>query len=172
MKKRQGFTLIELLVVISIISLLSSIVLTSVNSARGKARDARRRTDLKQLQTALEFYFDTNGSYPNTTGWYGGGGYHNQTFIQSSGPNGWIPNLAPTYIPVLPTDPKYLGTDTGYYYNSNGTDYKLLNFQTVESVCPVPISDSMYDPARNPSTAWGPRVPCTFTVYTPGAITW
>ncbi len=61
---KKGFTLIELLVVISIIGLLSSVVLTSVNSARAKARDARRITDLKQIQTALEFYYDTNGSYP------------------------------------------------------------------------------------------------------------
>lgn len=60
-----GFTLIELLVVISIISLLSSIVLTSVNSARAKARDARRMADITALRNALALYYDdTNGSYP------------------------------------------------------------------------------------------------------------
>lgn len=50
----SGFTLIELLVVISIISLLSSIVLTSVNSARSKARNAREKVDVKQIITGLE----------------------------------------------------------------------------------------------------------------------
>lgn len=60
----RGFTLIELLVVISIISLLSSVVFTTVNSARMKARDARRIADLRQIATALEFYYDTNGQYP------------------------------------------------------------------------------------------------------------
>lgn len=51
-----GFTLIELLVVISIIGLLSSIVLTSVNSARNKAKVARAAADLKQLVLVLNFY--------------------------------------------------------------------------------------------------------------------
>jgi len=55
--KSMGFTLIELLVVISIIGLLSSIVLTSVNSARAKARDARRLADLRQIQNALALYY-------------------------------------------------------------------------------------------------------------------
>ncbi|OGE75812.1 MAG: hypothetical protein A3C85_03235 [Candidatus Doudnabacteria bacterium RIFCSPHIGHO2_02_FULL_48_21] len=55
-KSRDGFTLIELLVVISIIGLLASVILISLNSARGKARDARRRADTRQLQTAIEFY--------------------------------------------------------------------------------------------------------------------
>ena len=168
---KRGFTLIELLVVISIISLLSSIVLSSLNSARAKTRDIQRRVSLKQLQIALELYYDSNNSYPLAADWYGPFSMHNSTFVQSSGPQGWIPNLAPTYIKQLPSDPKSLGTDTGYHYYSNGTDYKLLNFQTVEK-CPVSSSDSMYDPARNPSTAWSALVPCTFAIYTAGATLW
>lgn len=68
-KSRQGFTLIELLVVIAIIGVLASIVLASLNSARRKSRDARRITDLKQIQLALELYFDAQGStYPAASG--------------------------------------------------------------------------------------------------------
>lgn len=62
-KNSVGFTLIELLVVISIIGLLSSIVLTSVNSARAKARDARRKSDLRTISLALELYYDKYGTY-------------------------------------------------------------------------------------------------------------
>ncbi len=63
-KKNKGFTLIELLVVIAIIGILASIVLASLNSARTKSRDARRIADLKQIQIALELFFDANRSYP------------------------------------------------------------------------------------------------------------
>lgn len=62
-----GFTLIELLVVIAIIGILSSVVLASLNSARVKGRDARRISDVKQLQLALELYYDNNQSYPAAT---------------------------------------------------------------------------------------------------------
>jgi len=63
---RQGFTLIELLVVIAIIGILASVVLASLNSARKKSRDARRVADIKQIQLALELYFDgqSPGAYP------------------------------------------------------------------------------------------------------------
>lgn len=64
-KPSHGFTLVELLVVISIISLLSSVVFASVNSARGKARDAARRAAVRQVKTAIEFYFDANNVYPS-----------------------------------------------------------------------------------------------------------
>ena len=63
-KNTRGFTLIELLVVIAIIGILSSVVLASLNSARQKARDARRVADIKQVQLALELYFDANRNYP------------------------------------------------------------------------------------------------------------
>lgn len=67
--RTRGFTLIELLVVISIIGVLSSVVLASLNTARAKARDAKRRADLRQLEIALEFHYDIHGSYTQPEGW-------------------------------------------------------------------------------------------------------
>lgn len=66
MKKQneKGFTLIELLVVIAIIGLLSTLAVVSLNNARSKSRDARRVADVKQMQTALELYFNDVGNYP------------------------------------------------------------------------------------------------------------
>lgn len=55
MKKNQsGFTLIELLVVISIIGLLSTMAVVSLNSSRSKARDAKRVSDIKKLSSLIE----------------------------------------------------------------------------------------------------------------------
>lgn len=65
---RRGFTLIELLVVISIIGILSTLSIVSLNSARQKARDAKRISDLRQLHTALEIRFADVSNYPSTTG--------------------------------------------------------------------------------------------------------
>src|SRR3989344_6530795 len=67
-RHQRGFTLIELLVVIAIIGILASVVLASLNSARVKARDARRISDIKQLQLALELYYDANQTYPAGSG--------------------------------------------------------------------------------------------------------
>lgn len=64
----RGFTLIELLVVIAIIGILSSVVLASLTSARVKARDTRRVSDIKQIQIALELYYDAKGFYPASLG--------------------------------------------------------------------------------------------------------
>jgi prepilin-type N-terminal cleavage/methylation domain-containing protein len=60
----RGFTLIELLVVIAIISILASVVLASLNTARAKARDARRLADVRSIAVSLELYYDTHGHYP------------------------------------------------------------------------------------------------------------
>jgi prepilin-type N-terminal cleavage/methylation domain-containing protein len=63
MRKDKGFTLIELLVVIAIIGLLSSIILASLNSARAKGADASIKSNLKNLQTQAELFYDTASTY-------------------------------------------------------------------------------------------------------------
>lgn len=59
----KGFTLIELLVVIAIIGLLATLAVLALNSARTKARDAKRVADMQALQTAMEMVNSDNGNY-------------------------------------------------------------------------------------------------------------
>ncbi|MFZ3011511.1 MAG: type II secretion system protein [Minisyncoccia bacterium] len=109
--KAKGFTLIELLVVVAIISLLSSVVFASLNSAREKARDARRISDLHQIQVALEMYFNDYNRYPIATSW---------VYSYSSGWDTLQTALAP-YIDSLPRDPINTAAggpwSVGDYYN-------------------------------------------------------
>lgn len=74
-KNEKGFTLIELLVVIAIIGLLATLSVVALNTARVKARDARRVADIKQIQTAVEMFYDTNSSYPTSTAILTASGY-------------------------------------------------------------------------------------------------
>lgn len=64
-----GFTLVELLVVISIIGLLSSFAVVSLNTARAKARDALRKGDMAQIRTAMNIYYDDKMAYPVCGTW-------------------------------------------------------------------------------------------------------
>lgn len=62
--RERGFTLVELLVAVGIIGVLASVSIVSVNSVRAKGRDAKRISEVKQFQTALEAFYASNGSYP------------------------------------------------------------------------------------------------------------
>lgn len=63
---KSGFTLIELMVVISIVTFIASLLLVSIKDARLKARDARRLSDMHQIQNALELYAQDFGNYPSS----------------------------------------------------------------------------------------------------------
>lgn len=110
--EKKGFTLIELLVVIAIIGLLGSIVLVSVNSARRKARDARRKGDLHQISLALEMYASEYGGYPSSA-------WPNVNYIIPRS-LALEPKMA-NFITPMPVDPIAGGVcyDNQYLYISN-----------------------------------------------------
>lgn len=60
---KKGFTLIELLVVIAIIGILSSVVLASLNTARGKGADAAAKSNLNNIRAQAEIVYDNTSSY-------------------------------------------------------------------------------------------------------------
>ena len=115
-KNTKGFTLIELLVVVAIISLLSSIVLASVDAARVRARDARRKTDFYTLQNALELYHLDHGEYPQIVRNHSNS--DQRAFCASDwtcwSPGGVFYNMMQPYISELPQDPKPVFNPSNY----------------------------------------------------------
>jgi len=122
--------LIELLVVIAIIGMLAAIVLVSLNSTRSKARDARRISDLQQLQKAIELYYDNTGHYPIPPSSMAGCWRPNVNWI----PDGTNYDWSNGYISKQPQDPADIccwpwgncgsaGQPGTYEYWSNGQRY-------------------------------------------------
>lgn len=67
-KNTKGFTLIELLVVIAIIGILSSVVLASLNTARGKGANAAIKQNFAAIRPQAEILYDTDGDYDAVCG--------------------------------------------------------------------------------------------------------
>lgn len=65
--QKKAFTLVELMVVIAIIAILATALLVGLGGARARARDARRVSDLRQVQNVLELYYAKVGHYPVIT---------------------------------------------------------------------------------------------------------
>lgn len=65
-KAQRGFTIIELLIVIAIIAILAGLVLNNFQGAQAKARDTQRVTDINNIHSKLEEYYNENGAYPST----------------------------------------------------------------------------------------------------------
>ncbi len=110
-KQKQGFTLIEILIVVAIIAILASVVLVGLGPTQQAGRDARRISDLAEIQNGLELYYNKNGYYPykGITTWLDFAGA-----LKSGG----------TGITTVPNDPS---TNRNYVYwpTAEGTSYVL-----------------------------------------------
>ncbi len=147
----------------AILSIIAGVAVPQLGRFSSKARDARRVSDLKTVEAALEAYRVDFGTYPPAAGganaWsgdapsYGGYGYD---------ASGYILGLVPEYIKELPRDPSGDNPQggSGYLYRTNGTDYKFLAHQTAES---FPTNHRFFDP-RRPSHA--------YQVSSPGGAGW
>ncbi len=108
--KIKGFTLIELLVVISIIGVISSVIFVNIKTARAKARDVRRLSDMHQMQIALDMYFNSFGRYPDSD-FAGNGGW------DTSGDGTFItPLVSNKFISAHLSDPTINNADGNYVY--------------------------------------------------------
>jgi len=121
-RSKKAFTLIELLVVIAIIGILATVSIISLSDARAKSRDAKRAGDIKQIQTALELFFNDNNRYPTSTEWATG-----QIFSTSS-------SGTSTYMQAIPSAPTPIdgGCDnsqnTFYYAQTEGGNSYTISF--------------------------------------------
>lgn len=117
---QRGFTLIELVVVIGIIAILAVILIATLNPFEQfhKAQDARRKSDLAQIQKALESYYQDFGRYPATSADYKIVSNENGTGVTKDWGSNWSP-----YMQIIPED-----NDGKYYvYNvsADGQSYWL-----------------------------------------------
>lgn len=107
---KKAFTLLEMLVVLGIIAIIVSVTVASYGVVQKKARDSKRKSDLKAVQNCMEQYYTTNS-------------YKYQALTAGSAISGSI-NCGSTSI-TAPTDPLSSGS---YIYNVNSTstsDYTI-----------------------------------------------
>lgn len=190
--KNAGFTLIELLVVLGIIGVLAGIVYASFSEARMAARDDVRKTELRELQLALELYKAQYGRYPAACGnavdvWRGNVPGPDTGVSFACGPDYIIGhaagvNFVPDFISSLPTDPNSF-RNRGYLYrvDAGGTAYKLLLFHLVELKKVTSYPDEFARCPQPTGTTWCPntfptdpanQTQQTYAVYSSGAETW
>lgn len=116
---KRGFTLVEILIVVAIIAVLASAALVGLGPVQKSGRDARRISDLRQVQNGLELYYAKCGFYP--------GGVNSGTNCTDSTPvTDWASMSASITgtiqgVTKIPQDPR----GTGYMFGTDGSTYIL-----------------------------------------------
>lgn len=164
--RSRGFTLIELLVVIAIIGILSSVVLASLSTARAKANDAKRVSEIHAIRTALEMYANDNGNYPYLNQSGGGSGcWWNWQSGNKTGGYNWLQALVTgKYISTVPVENAISGCTYRYVNFTGGPTscgspsgtYAVLYWVTEQ---PRPANSPYAQPSCWSSARWGEALP-------------
>ena len=152
----NGFTLIELLVVIAIIAILISAATISWTNAQQKGRDAKRKTDLKAVQQALEVYFQTNRQYPSSSSGQIKCNTPGDPSVRNWGSAFTCSSI--TYMDPLPKDP----ASVEYFYKSTSPYLSYVFSAKLEN-----NNDPDLDPTGLPCTPEGGASPKNYCVKNP-----
>ena len=114
---KRGFTLIEILVVVTIIGIMSSIVITGVQKAKAKGRDAKRVQELASIQKALHIYEIGSGHYP------AGEKYQDGVCIKDDAD--LVVAIQPN-LPEIPQEPLPDRMCFVYISDTTGSGYKII----------------------------------------------
>lgn len=117
---QRGFTLMELMIVVVIIGILTSIIGGSFMQSKVKSRDAQRKSDLAQMERALESYYNDHGTYPPAS---------NDGKVLGTPWGGVFQDTAPTtYMNQLPNDPKQPNIQYLYITSSDNLKYQIFTY--------------------------------------------
>ena len=118
MAKNRGFTLIEVLIAVSVIAILATGAIVIINPLTQiqKANDARRKTDLAQIQKALEFYYQGNRAYPSNP---------SAKDYRIKGLDGVAVDWGNSWLPFMGNLPKDPNPSKKYVYYGNKQTYYL-----------------------------------------------
>ena len=123
---KKGFTLIELMIVIAIMGILIAVGLNTFKTSQMRARDSRRKNDLRQIASALEYYYHDKTTYPSSDAsgnMYACGAAATAKCDWGSTPmSNTDPNPDTIYMVKLPDDPS---SGRNYRYVKSGSSYKL-----------------------------------------------
>lgn len=130
--------MVELLVVIAILGVLVTIALVSFRSSQARGRDTQRKSDLKQVSSALELYYSDYNKYPDSLTW-------GSEFTDGS----------TVYFKVLPIDPSS-GQNYLYRLVDSPANQKYQLFARLENAEDPSIITTSY--------SCGTSIPCNFSV--------
>jgi prepilin-type N-terminal cleavage/methylation domain-containing protein len=131
-KLKKGFTLIELLVVISIIGILATIVAANLNSARARARDLKRKQELRELQSSLQLYYNTYQAFPTAAS----GRYIPHCDSANCDPGELFAVNGITYMKSMPEYQYANSGDGGYYLKIELENPSDPDLATSQAACP------------------------------------
>lgn len=121
---KKGFTLIELLIVIAIVGILTALVTTNLQGARSRARDVRRKSDLRSIEQSIRLYYNDMKGFPQSSSEYEINGCEGAATCSWGGA---FATTSTVYMSGLPQDPSSNDTTTvNYEYYSISDDQFML----------------------------------------------